>query len=179
MGVDERLLEVVDSIGEFVSYWGFRRVHGRVWGLVYLTATPPTSPEIARRLDISKGMTSLAITELIEHGLIRKGPKGPHGAQSYVAESDIAKVVRQVLATRERVMLQRAIDGMQSLANETTCPPGSELIANDRLLMLHDLTSSCSSVLDMVINTDMATIPDWLALLRTLIQFRGQGRGLP
>ena len=34
--LDRRVLEVCDAIGEFIEYWGFKSIHGRVWAMLAL-----------------------------------------------------------------------------------------------------------------------------------------------
>ena len=49
---EERLVQHVvrigDAVGDFIEYWGFKRIHGRVWTLLALRSSPMTqsrSPE--------------------------------------------------------------------------------------------------------------------------------------
>ena len=43
-----RQLDVCDAIGDFIEYWGFKRIHGRVWALVALSSKPLPQVEIAK-----------------------------------------------------------------------------------------------------------------------------------
>ena len=64
--------ELISNIGAFIEYWGFRNIHGRVWGTIYLSNKPMSTPEIVERLDVSKALISGAINELLDHGLIER-----------------------------------------------------------------------------------------------------------
>ena len=38
--INRRVMEVCDSIGDFIEYWGFKAIHGRVWALLALSTDP-------------------------------------------------------------------------------------------------------------------------------------------
>ena len=72
-----RILGVCDAVGAFIEGWGFRAIHGRVWALLALSRAPMPQTVIAETLGVSRSLVSLAISELMEYGLVR-----PHRAQS-------------------------------------------------------------------------------------------------
>src|SRR5687768_11660768 len=69
-GLDEPLLAQLPNFELFFRTFGFKRVHGRVWGLLVLAGQSLSSREIARELDLSQGATSTTINDLTEWGAI-------------------------------------------------------------------------------------------------------------
>ena len=37
---------VFEAVGRVISFWGFKRNHGRLWALLYLTGEPLSAAEI-------------------------------------------------------------------------------------------------------------------------------------
>jgi len=51
-GLDEPLREQLPTFEVFFKTFGFKRIHGRVWGLLVLAGQPLSSKEIAAELSI-------------------------------------------------------------------------------------------------------------------------------
>ena len=54
-GLDEPLMAQLPTFELFFKTFGFKRVHGRVWGLLVLAGQPLSSREVSRELDLSVG----------------------------------------------------------------------------------------------------------------------------
>src|SRR5262245_38261041 len=63
-GLDEALAAELPAFENFFKTFGFKRVHGRVWGLLVLAGQPLSSREIADELSLSQGATSTTLSEL-------------------------------------------------------------------------------------------------------------------
>ncbi len=95
------------SIGDFIRYWGFRRIHGAIWGQMYLSNTPLSCTDLTRRLGLSKALISPALEELCEYKLIMES-RGPNEkTKNYVAAENLNEVIRHVLKIREEKMLNQ------------------------------------------------------------------------
>ncbi len=99
------LKKLENSIGEFMQYWGFKKVHGRIWAHLYTSKGPLDSEALMKRLGLSKGMMSIAIRDLLKHQVILADHVGKHGVTFYKANPDIMGVISRVLRTREMEML--------------------------------------------------------------------------
>lgn len=98
---------VLEAVGRVIAFWGFKRNHGRLWALLYLTGEPLSAPEIGRRLALSKGAVSMVVRELESWGVIRQVPGLNRAGVAYAAERDIWLMVRTVLERRElRLVIQ-------------------------------------------------------------------------
>src|SRR5215467_294282 len=51
----ELIHEVADAVGALMEFWGFKRVMGRLWTVLYLSGEPLTAAELCERLAISSG----------------------------------------------------------------------------------------------------------------------------
>lgn len=114
------LLELENAVGHFMEYWGFKRIHGRIWAHLFTSQGPLDSTALMARLRVSKGLMSLALRDLLEHEVIKCDHVGRHGTTYYVANANLQEVVTNVLRKRESRMLeqaQRAVDGLSRLSS--------------------------------------------------------------
>ncbi len=72
-GLDQPLAAGLPAFEQFFKTFGFKRVHGRVWGLLVLSGQPLSSREIGDQLSLSQGATSTCLSELTEWGAIHSG----------------------------------------------------------------------------------------------------------
>lgn len=96
--------ELSDKVGEFIRYWGFKKVHGQVWCYLYLSKDPLDAGQLIERLKVSKALMSKTISELLEYGVIvpidecRK-------KRRYTTNSNILHVITGVLRHREKELV--------------------------------------------------------------------------
>src|SRR5689334_9549299 len=69
-GLDAELAAQLPTFEQFFKTFGFKRVHGRIWGLLVLIGRPLSAKEIAIGLSLSQGATSQALNELTHWGAI-------------------------------------------------------------------------------------------------------------
>ena len=97
--------DLAENIGAFIEYWGFKRVHGRIWTHLFLSDRPLDSGDLVKRLKISKALVSMSVADLMEYDVIRPAGKGAEGTQLFAANPDLTSVIFNVLRQRERKML--------------------------------------------------------------------------
>lgn len=102
-------LRVADQIGALMEFWGFKRVHGRVWTTLFLAQEPLSAAEIRKRLGVSVGATSMALTELRRWGAVREA-RVTSRSMHYEPETNIWRLVSRVLQDREKRMLDDTIE---------------------------------------------------------------------
>jgi len=71
MRMQRRVVRVCEATGEFIAWWGFKSIHGRIWALLALSRDPVSQAELSRTLGVSRALVSGAIAELLEYGLVR------------------------------------------------------------------------------------------------------------
>jgi DNA-binding transcriptional regulator GbsR (MarR family) len=102
------LEELANEVGDFICYWGFKRIHGRLWTHIYLAKTPLDAGRLMQRLKVSKALISLSLNDLLKFEVILEGEKSPRGTQTYIANPNVLDVILNVLRRRERKMLAKA-----------------------------------------------------------------------
>ncbi len=105
----EAELQVADQVGRLMEFWGFKRVHGRVWTILFLAPEPLPSAEIRRRLSISAGAASMALAELRRWGAVREAPARGR-AVHYEPETNIWRLISRVMQDRERRILDESLE---------------------------------------------------------------------
>lgn len=105
---EKQLAALSGAVGDFIRYWGFRRIHGEIWTQIYLTATPLSGVELTERLGVSKALVSPALKELEAHKLILvRNEDGK--TKRYTANPDVFKVIKDILIQREMKLIEKAL----------------------------------------------------------------------
>jgi HTH-type transcriptional regulator, glycine betaine synthesis regulator len=103
------LHEVADAIGALMEFWGFKRVMGRVWTLLYLRGEPLSAAELCEQLAISSGAASMTLAELEHWAVVRRSRKPGDRREYFEAETDVWKMISRVLRERELLQIERAL----------------------------------------------------------------------
>ena len=106
----ELIHEVADTVGALMEFWGFKRVMGRVWALLYLRGDALSASDLCEQLSISSGAASMALSELEHWAVIRRIRKAGDRREYFEAETDIWKMISRVLRERELVQIERALE---------------------------------------------------------------------
>ena len=99
-------LEVADSVGRLMEFWGFKRPMGRIWTLLYLSPEALGAAEIGEALRMSAGAVSMAIGELVKWGAVKKSWRPGERRDFYEAETSIGRLVQRVLRERELALVR-------------------------------------------------------------------------
>ncbi len=105
-------------VGDFIRYWGFRRIHGQIWSILYLSARPLSGVEIISLLGVSKALVSPALKELENEGLIKQTESENAKTKRYQAVEDVQKIIAEVLQRREKPMLNQISQSFSQLQIE-------------------------------------------------------------
>lgn len=135
-------------IGDFIRYWGFRRIHGEIWALVYLSETPLSGVEIVEKLQVSKALVSPALKELEDEGLILQVPSENSKVKRYAANEDVESVIKGVLKRRELPMLQEVWKSYTALYKSVT---SSEGVRADRFERLGEMIKTAQMGLGLLL----------------------------
>ena len=147
----ENLCELV---GEFIQYWGFKSIHGKIWFHLFLSQTPLDAKDLMQKLDISKALVSISLRDLLAYDVILEDQLSVAGTRTYVANSDVKNVVERVLRGREKVMMSKIKGSFQNLKEVTVSELSAQDIQAKRLKELEKLISKG----DKMLNTVMALI---------------------
>jgi len=104
------LREVAETVGALMEFWGFKRVMGRVWALLYLRGDALPASELCEQLSISSGAASMALSELEHWAVVKRIRKAGDRRDFFEAETDIWKMISRVLRERELAQIERALE---------------------------------------------------------------------
>lgn len=145
--LDQPLAAELPTFELFFKTFGFKRVHGRVWGLLVLSGQPLSSREVSSQLSISQGATSTTLNELREWGAVTSEFDSSRRCHLHSAVGNAISIVATVFRRREQVVFdqfkhtsQRALSYIQTRYGEkdprvftlrsiiTTCEIGEALM---------------------------------------------------
>ena len=142
-----------DSIGDFIRYWGFRRIHGALWTQLYLSPKALSGAQLVTRLKVSKALVCPALQELETWGLLLPVQTTNAKTKYYKADPDVFKVIRKVLAQREKHMINQVDKNLSLLKTHSN----TETIDQDRLFQLEGMIQSAQTGLQMLLLMDNIT----------------------
>jgi DNA-binding transcriptional regulator GbsR (MarR family) len=105
--VEPQLLEELPTFELFFKTFGFKRVHGRIWGLLVLSSQPLSSKEISGLLSLSQAATSTTLNELAEWGAIQSTFDSPRRCHLHSPVGNALSIVATVFRRREQVVFQQ------------------------------------------------------------------------
>jgi len=146
-----KLKALAELVGEFIRYWGFRKIHGQLWAVVYLSKRPMSGVELVEFLGVSKALVSPALRELEDEGLLVQVESENAKTKRYAAVEDVEQVIRQVLKRRERPMMEKISSTFQDLKTNVSDPSA---LTPDRLVRLETMIQSAHLALTMLVESD-------------------------
>lgn len=130
------------AVGDFIRYWGFRRIHGEIWTQMFLSRRALSGSDLVERLGLSKALIHPALHELEGHGLIKLDSTGSdEKTRRYRANADVYSIIKNVLQNRELVLIRTAIQEHKAL-QETFRRNGDLDIDPERLKELGKMMDS-------------------------------------
>ena len=147
--VAARIKRVCEAVGDFIEYWGFKAIHGRIWTLLALRADPMSQVEIAEFLGVSRSLVSGAVSELVARGLIKA--KSDHRNAPYEALVDIWPTIADVLRDREWMLIESARLALDSAIDEVELRGGRGAWDVDRMRFLLRMTELAQTFLRLLI----------------------------
>ena len=164
-GLDPELLDGLPAFELFFKTFGFKRVHGRVWGLFVLSEQPLSNKEVGQALGISTGLTSTTINELVEWGALRSLFDPERRCHLHAAVGNTMSIVATILRRREQV----AMAHFKRSANQTLSYIKTKYGAADpRVLTLRSIIGSCEiaeAVMQLVMTSVERALGDSQSLL--------------
>ncbi len=122
---------ICEAVGSIIEFWGFKRVMGRIWALLYLSPRPLSAPEICEGVQISTGSASMTLAELQVWGVVRRAVVPGSRVAHFEAETNVWKMISKVFRERERDRLHdfaRALrEGGRKLREEAKDAPGADV----------------------------------------------------
>lgn len=147
----ESIQVLVEQIGEFIQYWGFRKVDGMIWALIYLSAKPLSGQDLADRLELSKGMVSISLNTLLQYGVVKTSGRGSGRTTYYESAEDLDSVITSVLKSREAEMLKRTHASARQLQSLKHSPRLKDDFSPQRIQSMSRMINRGSKLLNLII----------------------------
>lgn len=115
-----KIQQLADLVGDFIRYWGFRKIHGEIWTVVYLSSHSMSGAEIVELLKVSKALVSPALKELEAEGLIFQTESENSKTKRYSAPENVNKIIQNVLRRREKPMMKKIVTSYEELVDHVS-----------------------------------------------------------
>ena len=112
--ISQAELDVADTIGRLMHFWGFKRRMGRMWTLLYLSPEPLGAAELSERLKMSAGGVSMTLNDLLKWGAVKKTWRPGERREYYESETSIWKLLRRVLRERELTLVREVRETLEA-----------------------------------------------------------------
>ena len=160
--LDRDIISVCEACGDFIEYWGFKSIHGKIWSYLAISSSPLSQQEVASALSMSKGSISIAMSELTHYGLVRQSGSQRHAP--YEAVMDVWPVISQVLREREWMLLESARVALEGLLVHTERIERSgqpHELHLERIRSILQMTEWSQNILKMVLNARLPKSERW------------------
>ncbi len=128
--MDDSLVTVetgfIDGMGQLADYWGYNKVVGWIYGLLYLQDGSLSLESVAEELQVSKGNISINIREAERLGMVKKVWKKGDRKDYYEAEPNLWQVIRRITRERQKKefdfameTIKTGLDGLELLESNT------------------------------------------------------------
>jgi DNA-binding transcriptional regulator GbsR (MarR family) len=110
---------MMETLGRITGFWGFSKIMGQLYGLLYLSPKPLTLDEMAEGLSTSKGNVSINIRALERWNMVRRVWVKGDRKDYYEAETDFWKIIRGVLKEREKKEFDQALGAVSAIRKKS------------------------------------------------------------
>ncbi len=168
-GLDDALAQQLPQFELFFKTVGFKRVHGRIWGLLVLIGRPLTAKEISEALHLSQGATSTALHELTEWGAISSEFDSERRCHVHGPVSNTLSIAATVIRRREQVVFQQFKVASQRMLAYVQEQHGDK---DPRVMTLRSIISTCEiaeAVMSLVVGAVASALDDSESLLHKAV----------
>lgn len=168
--LDPALAAELPTFEQFFKTFGFKRIQGRIWGLLVLSERPLSSREISGTLEISQGATSTTLSELLEWGAITSHFDSQRRCHLHAPVGNALSIAATILRRREQVAFQqfrqtadRALSYIQKRYGER----------DPRVLTLRSIISACEiadALMKLLVSAVANALGDSQSILSRAIQ---------
>ncbi|MCH8872751.1 hypothetical protein IH824_08275 [candidate division KSB1 bacterium] len=163
--IEEKKKSLADSVGDFIRYWGFKEVHGRIWVHIYLSDNPITAKELTKKLGVTKGLVSTALAELIAYQVVEKVNVGDARSPGYQSNTDLVQVINNILRNRELKLTTKIKEDSEALAKEMV---GADAEMLDKINKLQDMTRFAVDSLQKLLNSKVISTERFIKIMRLI-----------
>lgn len=147
----EKLNGLAEGVGSFIEYWGFKKIHGKIWTHLYTSSEPLDAADLMKRLGVSKSLVSITLNDLLKYEVILQKGKGPRDTQVYTANPQVREVVLNVLKNRESKLLGKISDQFSGFINDLEVS-SSQRVCPNKVKCLGNMISQANSALTAMLS---------------------------
>lgn len=167
--LDPELQAELPAFEQFFKTFGFKRMHGRVWGLLVLSRGPLSSKDICEQLEISQGAASTTLTELLEWGAITRNFDSSRRCHVHGPVGNALSIAATILHRREQVAFQQFRLTAERSRNYIAKRYGER---DPRVLTLRSIIAACEiadALMKLLVGTVANALGDSQSLLSRAI----------
>ena len=165
--ISPELDELAERIGDFIQYWGFKRVHGKIWTHLFLCDRPVDAQELIRRLKVSKALMSFSLNDLLKYEVIMEVGKSERNTQLYQINPDTLTVILNVIRRREKRLLSQIGAANNLLVDLPEQEKVNQRISPERLDALTDMIDQAQSTLNAMLGLEAIDFKAWGEILKS------------
>lgn len=105
---------MLDGLGQLADYFGFNRVMGQLYAALLLSPDPLSLDDLLNILGKSKASVSMNMRTLEHMGIVREVWVRETRKKYYEAETDMWKILTNVMGSRELRDIDRALDVLEN-----------------------------------------------------------------
>lgn len=94
--------QFIATWGQMGSAWGISRTMAEIHALLYITGQPLCTDDVMRRLQISRGNTSMSLRALVDWGIVYRTHKRGDRKEYYQADLDVWSLFRTIVRQRTK-----------------------------------------------------------------------------
>ncbi len=156
-----QMQKLAEQVGEFIHYWGFKRIHGKIWTHLFLAKQPLDAADLVREMKISKALVSISLRELLDFEVVFEAGKSARGTNLYRTNPDILAVILKVLREREKKMLYEVRTAFELLGAAPHDQREKAGISPKRITQLSTLIQNAETSLESVIALKSVDFGPW------------------
>ena len=159
--------------GQMGSNWGIPRTMAQVHALLFIADEPMNTDEVMAGLGISRGNASMTLRRLVDWGIVSRIHRRGDRKEYYLAEQDVWKMFRTILAQRKKQEIDPLLEALQATRQATEMPakrrigPDAAIVNahNDRL----DELIAFIRIVDSISQTFISPNGKWLELAAQIL----------
>ncbi len=175
---EEAELLAADAIGDVIEHWGFRKVLGRVWTVLFTSGEALPAAAIGERLSMSAGAVSMALTDLQRWGVVHRVWRPGERREFFQAETDFWRMISKVFDERERLIAESVrgrLERAHALLERAPATPSAK-VRLDRIQRLLSFVIVAETALDGFIRSRQVDFTRFGDLVRFPIRSLGRKR---
>ncbi|MDZ4043749.1 MAG: MarR family transcriptional regulator [Eubacteriales bacterium] len=151
--IQEAQAQLIEALGRQAAFWGFGKVTGEIYAVLYLSEKPTSLADLAETLGVTKGNISVAIRVLEQFGMVRRSMRPGDRRVFFEAEPDFWQIMRRVLEQRQKPEFDvsfRLVEESLRSAHEARSGKDRDFVLR-RLNSLQDFYGELDQIVDTVL----------------------------